>query len=325
VNNNEGRTMTNNNTVERLILTSPQACIVSIPHLLGFTPKESLVTIWLKDSMVVVTQRIDIDAVSHRAAFRQGEALILEHGFTAAILVAFTDGDWTEELGNLANGLSDFLEIRDMLLVRGGRYFSLLCNDPACCPPEGKPIPDMPEVTAEFVGAGSAPLADRSEIEGYGKPAGTIPMPAAPTDEVEKWRDAAILGIVAVKPTASSEALVALGACLHDLQVRDTIMWLAAQDDANLNAWGEKVEAIARSMMPADAAPACAVTAALAYLRGDGARANIALDHALTSDDNYTLAQMLKFSLSEGIPPQRFLTSILTLTYETVRFREVSP
>jgi hypothetical protein len=51
------------------------------------------------------------------------------------------------------------------------------------------------------------------------------------------------------------------------------------------------------------AAPAC-LLAATAYLAGDGAMANIAVDRALLVDPDYRLAQLLGDALQTGMPPQ---------------------
>jgi hypothetical protein len=55
---------------------------------------------------------------------------------------------------------------------------------------------------------------------------------------------------------------------------------------------------------PFAAAPAC-LTAYAAYLSGDGALANVALDRAIAVDAGYSLAALLRDIMLSGIPPER--------------------
>ena len=57
------------------------------------------------------------------------------------------------------------LAVRDRIVVRDGRWSSLHCDDPSCCPAGGRPLPQPHEVpaVAEFVGR---------EISPHGRPGG---------------------------------------------------------------------------------------------------------------------------------------------------------
>ena len=60
---------------------------------------------------------------------------------------------------------------------------------------------------------------------------------------------------------------------------------------------------------PLDAAPAT-LLAVCAWLRGDGAMANVALARALDSDPAYTLARLLAQALARCVPPAELRTMI---------------
>lgn len=57
-------------------------------------------------------------------------------------------------------------ELVDELWVAGGRWRSYACNDPACCPPGGRPITEIESSAAgaELVLAGSSPAASIDEL-----------------------------------------------------------------------------------------------------------------------------------------------------------------
>ncbi|MFC3687752.1 DUF4192 domain-containing protein [Aquipuribacter hungaricus] len=68
------------------------------------------------------------------------------------------------------------LDVLDVLLVGPGRFRSLLCPDPACCPRDGSPVVATAShaVAASFVLAGRSPAADRDGVE----PEAPAPPPA---------------------------------------------------------------------------------------------------------------------------------------------------
>ncbi|EWS99891.1 hypothetical protein N865_20010 [Intrasporangium oryzae NRRL B-24470] len=154
-----------------LRLRSPGELITAIPYLLGFEPTRSLVVVALKDGRLGLTSRIDLPDPGEpgRAARvlmpalrreRPGQVILIGYGDTpghaAAVLDAFAAALQGAGIG-----------IRDRLLVTGGRWRSLDCTDPGCCPPEGTPIGRSRAglaVASEFVGQGIAPLPDRAAL-----------------------------------------------------------------------------------------------------------------------------------------------------------------
>jgi hypothetical protein len=44
-------------------------------------------------------------------------------------------------VGSFARALQRDVMVRDILVVRAGRWWSLACGDPGCCPPTGHPLP----------------------------------------------------------------------------------------------------------------------------------------------------------------------------------------
>ena len=88
---------------------------------------------------------------------------------------------------------------------------------------------------------------------------------------------------------------------LRDHAVRDRALALALGEDAAAaeTLW---TECTRRAPAPLDATPAT-LLAVSAWLRGDGAMANVALDRALAGDPGYSLAGLLASALARCVPP----------------------
>ncbi|MBW8767509.1 MAG: DUF4192 domain-containing protein, partial [Geodermatophilales bacterium] len=95
---------------------------------------------------------------------------------------------------------------------------------------------------------------------------------------------------------------------LSDVRVRDRALGLALGPDAAAAEilW---TECTRRSPAPLDAAPAT-LLAVSAWLRGDGAMANVALDRALDSRPTYSLARLLSEALAGCLPPEQLRIAI---------------
>ena len=149
-------------TANALKLTGPNELLAVIPYLLGFHPTRSLVLVCLSNSRIGLTQRLDLPEDAHDVASALMPPLITENP-DAVIIIGFEDnkGENLPALEALTTALhSHALPIHDRLVVRDGRWRSLDCHNPTCCPLEGSPVPepaDVPGVISEFVGRGVAP------------------------------------------------------------------------------------------------------------------------------------------------------------------------
>jgi hypothetical protein len=66
-----------------------------------------------------------------------------------------------------------------------------------------------------------------------------------------------------------------------------------------------RLEQVCRLTPAAHAAPLLSVVASLAWWCGDGARAGIAVDHALDLEPDHRLCRLVRQSLDHGIRPSR--------------------
>ena len=217
------------------------------------------------------------------------------------------------------------LAVRDALLVRRGRWWSYDCSRACCTPRAGTPLPvgtsplaAAAAVTGQVVEADRAALARRIAPVGFLAAEGM----ARACDEVgdELARRTAQRGWDAVSDESWTAVLAAVEAAgpgsvqrltdrevarlawgLRDVDLRDRALRLALGPSA---AAAEVVwtELTRRAPSPLDAAPAT-LLAVTAWVRGDGALANVALERALASEPSYTFAGLLRTALDACMRP----------------------
>jgi hypothetical protein len=247
-----------------------------------------------------------------------------------------TDGLSHPSVQPLADALTRHLarlhiEIKEMLCVSDGRWWSLLCANEACCPSAGTPIsPDRTSVcVAELTMRGAVALESREALERTLDPVGGFvnlamsrALPKARADAavdllkrgqvaeiemLEVYRAAvdarrAPDGVVAV-PLEIDQAARMIAA-LDDKIVRDEILcWFGGDKGEALRAL--LVDLVRHAVPPHHVAPLTTL-AWVSYLRGDGGFAGIALDRALAADRGYYLAQILDQVLRKPVDPEVF-------------------
>jgi len=147
---------------------------IAIPMLLGYHPEESLVVSCLRGAAVDLTMRFDLAALPSPDEF--ADELAERIGAAKAdltIVAVFTDARPTHGLLPRTGLIEDLygderLRIVEAVLVSRRRWWSYLCADPVCCPPNGRPLDDSSEVatslSAAFALNGSGVLADREAL-----------------------------------------------------------------------------------------------------------------------------------------------------------------
>jgi len=314
-----------------------------LPHLMGFHPRESVVLVALgggSGRRVGMTARADIPPPEHDRSLARMLARNVSTAGPEGALVLIVSEAADETAGgrpllphaHLVRETCRALErsgipIADTVLVRDGRWWSYDCADPCCAPHGGTPLPGgVSELQVASVATGTVVAGDRAGLAArIAPPPGhdsaamaaacarvgvelstdlldTGPEPAG----LESWAaimagiDRCRVGASLRMPLADDDvARIVWG--LRDGDVRDLAMNLALGDDpaAAEQLW---TECTRRAPAPLDAAPAT-LLAVCAYLRGDGAMANIALDRALASAPGYGLAALLRDALDSCVPP----------------------
>jgi uncharacterized protein DUF4192 len=320
---------------------SPAALLRLVPHLLGFVPEASLVVIGVTPprDRIRVTLRYDLpdpperDLVAGIASHAVG--VLSAQRLTAAVVVGYGPealvAPAADELREAAWQAG--IDLRDFLRVTGGRYWSSVCGNEACCPAAGVPFDaaatDPAEIEA-LAAVGDTVLASRAALAARIAPLGGIAAESMrrATRRAErhvarllaKVRKSARLG--AARHMIAAEGLAAVGTmiaryrggrfasddeiaritvALLDLRVRDDA-WARmdpAHADQHLRLW---IDVVRRAQPGYVAAPA-ALLAFVAWQSGDGALANVALDRALADDPLYSMATLLRQALTAGAPP----------------------
>ncbi len=329
----------------RVRLSGPGAVVACLPQLIGFHPQESLVLVGLVPAakgrpkskrQLGLTLRIDLDAVIEMMKpvdvdHPQRLAGALErNGCVGALMVVVTDrvptppdrdhrGPITEVIDAVSAGLHRAgIDLSDVLLVTRGRWWSYLCRNPACCPPEGTAISraDSDLYTAELAWNGeSAPvLSSRTALEARVAP-DTSGLAREVAEEVDRIRSAGprpapeALGRIAEllqrfrtqDQDVAAEVWARVLVDLTDVLIRDGCLptWKGPLGETALDLWC----AATRVAPPGLVAPPATLVAVLAHAGGDGALASCALDRALGDDPTYRMARYANSLLGGGVPP----------------------
>jgi hypothetical protein len=307
-----------------LRLRSPADVVSAIPYLIGFHPTDSVVVLACDDTRGAYAVRLDVTA---QDALLEHVALLVAGRRPAGVILA---GYGTEErVTPMVERVRDRLSahgvrLREALRVDKDRYWSYLCSDTTCCPPEGTyvDVTNSP-IAAAAIAGGMVALPDRHELERMLAPAGgdttqraaeraerrlaawaeddVDSVPARIVAEGVPLVRTVIERACAGSPPLGDEEVAWLGLLLVSLRVRDEA-WVRMNEpdlQTHIRLWRH---VLTRVKEPYAAAPACLLSFA-AWRAGEGALANIALDRALAADPHYSMARLLQELFISGLPP----------------------
>lgn len=320
----------------RVRVSSPADVLAVVPHLLGFHPAKSLVVMGVgrPRSRVQLAFRYDLpdppDAV-HAADIAEHATEVLGHRRLSTVIgVGYGPGALVTPVADALTAalLQAGLRLHELMRVEDGRYWSYLCQNPECCPPDGVPFDVQANpATAALTVAGLVAYPDRAAL------AGTIaPVTGAAARSMEQAtgrarQRAADLIAQAPKPGPAARLLVDAGRQAVQEAIStyrggrllgdEPVAWLsvvlahlAVRDDAwarmdpayraaHLRLWTDVVRRATPAYLPAPAS----LLAFTAWQSGEGALANIAVDRALAADPGYSLARLLRDIMDAGVPP----------------------
>jgi hypothetical protein len=220
---------------------------------------------------------------------------------------------------------------RDVLRVEDGRYWSYVCRDPHCCPPEGVAYDAVADPAAVALSdAGLTAHPDRAALAStLATSAGAAAPMRAATDRAlrraeELVREATsvpgggdalrlvidagrravkrAIGVYRGGGTITDHDQVAwLAVSLADLRVRDDA-WARMDPEfraAHRRLWTDVVRLAPLAYVPAPAA----LLAFTAWQAGEGALASIAIERAVSADPGYSMAILLARAVQAGLPP----------------------
>jgi hypothetical protein len=150
-------------------IQGPGGLATLLPYLLGYHPRDSVVLVTLKDHIVDMAVRADFPPAGDLASV--ADALLepaVRHRRTRVVLCGFETSTGAAEplLTALLNRCREVgVSVLDAVVVRAGRYHSLISENR--CPPGGSPVPSPESVPAalELIALGCAPLPSRAAID----------------------------------------------------------------------------------------------------------------------------------------------------------------
>jgi len=307
-----------------LRLRSPADVVSAIPYLIGFHPADSVVVLVCDDSAGAYAVRLDLTA--HDALLEHIADLVARRRPEAVILAGYgLAGRVTPMVERVRDRLqARGVRLREALRVEDDRFWSYLCSDLACCPPEGTRVDVRASpVAAAAIAGGLVALPDRGELCRMLAPAGGEGMRRAVARaeaRVARWAEddvaavssrmvtegVPLVRLVIERACAGSDPptddeVAWLGILLVSVRVRDEA-WVRMNEpdlDAHIHLWRH---VLTRVPEPYAAAPACLLAFA-AWRSGEGALANVALDRAFAADPHYSMARLLQELFISGLPP----------------------
>jgi hypothetical protein len=319
---------------------APAGILAIIPHLLGFTPRDSLVVIGIREPKgeVKISMRYDLppagscgledDIADHALAVLRSQRLY------TAIAVGYGPRDrvdlLVETLQRTADGYG--VELKECLRQDNGRYWSYCCDDEACCPLDGVPFDPAGDPAALALAAAKlGGLPNREALAASIAPIGGIAAEAMReatrraerhvTQTLAKVRRSHKIG--AARHMIANEGLAAVSrlisayrsgekykteyelawlmVALKDMRIRDDA-WARMDPQFSESHRRLWTDAVRRAQPGYAAAPA-ALLAFVAWQSGNGALANVALDRALADNPDYSMAHLLRDVITAGAPP----------------------
>ncbi|MFI5066952.1 MAG: DUF4192 domain-containing protein [Streptosporangiales bacterium] len=312
-------------------ISSATGLLAAIPHLLGFNPGHSLVVVGVTPAgRVQVAFRYDLpdppDAAMATDIAGHAVSILAHHQLTIAVIAGYGPGRMVTPLADAIRAAAPRagLRLHDVLRVEGGRYWSYLCTDPACCPAEGVVFDAGSHPAAKaLAAAGQRVLPSREAVAAAIAPVTGAEAQAMRRATEQAERAAARLitrkgphaldrpGLTAIRAAIGlyrdgGQVVPAIGFAwlalmLRRLRIRDDA-WARMDPghrDAHLRLWTEVV----RRAQPGYLAAPASLLAFTAWQDGNGALANLALDRALEDDPAYSMALLLRDILDAGTPP----------------------
>ena len=321
----------------RIRVGSVAGFLAIVPHLLGFHPDRSLVVVGLdaRRGRVVLAFRYDLpdppDPAGSKDIAEHAAAVLARRRIKTAIVAGYGPGRLvTPAAEPVRSALAGArIGLRDLLRVENGRYWSYVCQDPACCPPDGVPFDGAGHPAAAALdAAGMTARPDRASLAASLAPLdGPVAesmarateralrraeeLAASAADAREGRRLVVDAGRAAVREAIGTyrgsgritdhDYLAWLTVTLPDLRVRDDA-WARMEPGFRAQhqlLWTDLVRHAGQRYVPAPAS----LLAFTAWQSGEGALANIAIARALAADPEYSMARLLAQALDAGLPP----------------------
>lgn len=289
-----------------ITLASPPSIAAALPHLLGFHPRESLLCLWMQEGALVVVQRADLP----KAGCDEGGPEFVRAYLEAArnvscdeavfVCVTVNDSLAQEMLQQVANACA--VPVRARLVLNGSRVKDVGSDRPwawvsASHRQEASSLLQAPhrsvrrgrdDVVAEqaFDAAATWDLPE------------DVPVPVG-ANVLLRFLDAGDF-----HSPRRCRALRDMALSVHG---RDLVMWWCARQPVE-----ERHSLLAalitglRATTPEGSANLACATAAVAWMAGDGVRANVAVERCLAEHPGNAMARMVESAMAVALSPSVF-------------------
>jgi hypothetical protein len=319
-------------TGSRLSLRTPQDVLAATPYLLGFHPEDSVVLFGCKGTRLVFHLRSDLPPPEAVAGMAAGLAELLHaRKITDMVAVGYgPDPAVTPVVKAIEREMKGRrIHIRELLRADDGRFWSYLCGNPLCCPPDGTPYEiATTALAASATVAGRVVLPNREAVVRTLDPPVGLALAAmrVATDRagvrlcgllergdartlLDQAGEAAIRdGLAGYDESGTGriddEDVAWLSLLLQTLSVRD-LAWERIDIDGRRH-WPTHERLwcdVLTRCEPSLAAPAGVLLAYTLWRSGDGVRASVAVERSLRADPDYSAAHLMASVLENAIPP----------------------
>jgi hypothetical protein len=313
-----------------------------VPSLLGFAPAQSLVVVLLAPprQRVALTMRADVPKAEHVQAWpavvaTMRPAAARSGAQSAAVLVYSADpGDLDRAVEHVTPMLADLeLQVVDVLRVHEGRWYSGMCRDASCCPPDGVPVPAQAPAVAQLVVQGAVVRASRSDLRAeFAPPTGeqAVAVARAVDQAATRLVRTAAGPTLGVTPSSMPDELdravaamtfgpltpdlaLRLAVLVQDGDLRDAVyrhLVGGTDHQARIGAHRALWAAVCRGLPDLDPVVPLMLFSLAAYLDGTGASANLAFEQAHAWDPDHPTVRLFGDVMAAGIPPSSVLQTL---------------
>ncbi len=297
------------------------------PYVFGFHPADSIVLIGTEGAEVTFGARYDLPPPGEDDS--PGIArVVARQQLRAVTVIGYGPPERaTPAVLRVAQAVTDAgVRVEDALRVTDGRWWSCFCEDPHCCPAEGRPCapPDNP-IAAQAVFRGKVALPDRealvAQVAAVTGPARVAMAVATARAHVRMTdlsaadrRDRRVGRLVrragrlvvqeaerrqrAGRPLTDNQ-VAWLGVLLVHRAVLRHALTRTDDQEWRIRLWTDVLRRVEGAYVPA---PACLLALA-AWRVGNGALARVAIDRALRVKSDHPLVRGIDRLLNDGVSP----------------------
>lgn len=299
---------------------SPGDTLALVPYLLGFTPHESLVVVSLTagGKRFGPTFRLDLPPEEdyRELLADRVEQIVVGHGFSPVVVAVFSAQP--EVADPFVRAVLDRLAARRVRVVDafrgdGRSWWSYVCDDPWCCPPEGSPYDaDASPAAVDAVLAGMAKAPDREALRAQF-------APGEPGARAAVQREVTALSAADVAPLTPDEVATLVPRVLAGAELgpqeqahlllslrlipqRDQVWGSITRDNAgrHLETWRGLMRLAPDGLL----APVGSLAAFAAWLGGTGVLAAHAVDRVLDVAPDYPMAVLIRQAIDGALDPR---------------------